>query len=109
MKKLLIISLVIFLSSNVRAQKKEKTHKVLAACGQCQLDMNSKKGCSLAVQMAGKKYWVEGRSFSDFGDEHADDGLCRTIRKAEVQGTFKDDIFTATSFHILPEKKKKKK
>ena len=109
MKNIVIIFSILLFSLSANAQKKEKTYKVLTACGQCQLDMKSKPGCSLAIQMAGKKYWVEGSTFSDHGDEHADDGLCKTIRKAEVKGTFEDEIFKSSSFTIIPIKKRKRK
>ena len=82
---------------------------MLAACGQCQFDMSSPNGCSLAIQIAGKKYWVDGSSISDHGNEHADDGLCKRVRKAKVQGSFKDHRFNTSSFILIPEKKSKKK
>jgi len=103
---LIIITLLFINSSN--AQKKVKTYKVLAACGQCQFDMSSPTGCALAIQIGGKNYWVDGSTISDHGDEHAEDGMCKTVRKAEVEGSFKDSRFNSTSFAIIPEKKKKK-
>jgi hypothetical protein len=109
MKKLFLITAILLISLTVAAQKKVKTYKVLAACGQCQFDMSSSTGCSLAIQVAGKKYWVDGSSITDHGNEHADDGLCKRVRKAEVQGSFKDNRFNTTSFVVIPEKKKKSK
>ena len=107
MKNLIFISCIIGFSLCATAQKKIKTYKVLTACGTCQFDMNSPNGCALAIQMAGKFYWVDGSSISDHGDEHATDGLCKNVRKAEVQGTIKGSRIAVTSFLILPEKKKK--
>ncbi len=107
-RTILIISILLFTVAT-HAQKKVKTYKVLAACGQCQLDMNSPNGCALAIQLAGKKYWVNGSTISDHGDEHGPDGMCKTIRKAEVQGNIKGDRINASSFVLLPEKKKRKK
>lgn len=106
---IILISLILF-TFTVSAQKKtkEKTYKVLTACGQCQMDMNYIKGCDLAVQIAGKKYWVDGTDISDHGNEHTPDGLCKTVRKAEATGQIKGDRFQVSSFTLLPEKKKKK-
>ncbi len=109
MKYFIIILGITLISSSAIAQKKEKTYKVLASCGQCQLDMVSKTGCDLAIQYAGKKYWVDGSSIQDHGDEHdPEGGMCKTTRKAEVTGTFEGDKFHATSFVLLSKKKKKK-
>ena len=104
---ILLISIVLF-SLTTQAQKKEKTYKVLAACGTCHFDMSSPTGCALAIQVAGKYYWVDGSTLQDHGDEHdPEGGMCKVTRKAEVQGTFKGNRFNATSFALLPEKKKK--
>lgn len=107
MKNLILITCITFFSINADAQQKIKTYKVLTACGTCQFDMSSPNGCALAIQIAGKSYWVDGSSLSDHGDEHADDGLCKTVKKAEVQGTFKENRIDVTSFRLLAEKKKK--
>lgn len=109
MKNLALITLVLLFSITASAQKKEKTYKVLTACGTCHWDMDSPTGCALAIQLAGKNYWIDGSSISDHGDEHASDGLCRVVKKAEVKGTFDGNRMKATSFILLPEKKKKKK
>ncbi|MBL4593117.1 MAG: hypothetical protein JKX68_04780 [Flavobacteriales bacterium] len=109
MKNILLIATILLLSTTLNAQKKDKTYKVLTACGQCQFDMNSPTGCALAIQLAGKKYWVDGSTISDHGDEHADDGLCKKVRKAKVQGTFKGKRFESSSFVLISKKKKKKK
>lgn len=109
MKRFTLIIGIIVISFTANAQKKEKTYKVLTACGQCQLNMNSKTGCDLAIQLAGKTYWVDGTGIADHGDQHAPDGFCKTIRKAEVTGTIKDNRITVSSFVLLPEKKKKNK
>jgi hypothetical protein len=34
--------------------------------------------------------------------------MCKVTRKAEVQGDFKDNRFNATSFALLPEKRRNK-
>jgi hypothetical protein len=109
MKNLILILSIFVATQTINAQSKEKTYKVIASCGSCQLDMNSKTGCALAIQYGGKKYWVDGTGIADHGDEHAVDGFCEATRKAEVQGTFKGDRFIATSFTFISDKKKKKK
>ena len=103
----MLLVCVIFLSINVNAQKKVKTYKVLAACGPCQFNESSPNGCALAIKMADKVYWVDGSTLADHGNEHATDGMCKTIRKAEVQGKITGNRIDATSFALLPEKKKK--
>lgn len=109
MKNTILILSILLISISTNAQTKEKTYKVLASCGTCQLDMNSEAGCALAIQYGGKKYWVDGTAINDHGDEHAADGFCETTRKAEVTGTFNENRFNATSFTLLTDKKKKKK
>jgi hypothetical protein len=71
--------------------------------------MNSKTGCDLAIQYAGKKYWVDGTNISDYGDEDASDGFCQTTRKAEVKGNFDRNKFISNSFTLIDKKKKKSK
>ena len=107
MKNLILLFSVIFISLSINAQTKEKTYKVLTSCGSCQFDMISETGCALAIKYGGKKYWVDGSGIADDGDEHAIDGFCEATRKAEVTGTFKNDRFLASSFELIPEKKKK--
>lgn len=109
MKNLILIVSILVASLAVNAQSKEKTYKVIASCGSCQLDMNSESGCALAILYGGKKYWVDGTGITDHGDEHAVDGFCEATRKAEVTGTFKGDRFHASSFTLLSDKKKKAK
>ena len=101
MKKYLLILLVSFTAIAVNGQTKEKTYKVLAACGQCQFNMSGSQGCDLAIQIAGKHYWVNGSSLSDHGDEHAEDGMCLVIRKAKVVGKLENDTITVSEFTLL--------
>lgn len=110
MKNAIIILSILCFSLSASAQKMEKSYKVLASCGECQFDMNTKNGCELAILYRGKKYLVDGNSLQDFGDEHdPEGGMCKKIRKAEVKGNFKEDKFLTTSFVLLTKKKKKKK
>lgn len=109
MKKL--ATLLFFLLLNItfaqeKNKKDEKKQIVEASCGQCQFGMKSKKGCDLAVRIDGKSYFVEGTSIDDHGDAHGKDGFCEAIRKAEVVGEVKENVFVVSSFKLLPKKKK---
>jgi Family of unknown function (DUF6370) len=73
---------------------------VEVSCGQCQFKMAG-KGCNLAVRIKGKSYFVDGTSIDEHGDAHADDGFCKAIRKAEVQGKIVKNRFVATYFKLL--------
>lgn len=73
---------------------------VEVSCGQCQYKMAG-KGCNLAVRIKGKSYFVDGTSIDEHGDAHADDGFCKAIRKAEVQGKIIKNRFVATYFKLL--------
>jgi Family of unknown function (DUF6370) len=75
------------------------------SCGQCQFGMTDKKGCDIAVRIDGKCYFVEGKKIDDYGDAHAHDGFCETIRKAEVIGEVKDNKFVVSYFNLIEEKK----
>jgi hypothetical protein len=108
MKKLFLATfLFVALAANAQDQKKETKPTVLeASCGQCQFGMNG-HGCELAVRIDGKPYFVDGTSLDSHGDAHAKDGFCSTVRKAEVVGKIVDNRFKASSFKLLPQKKKK--
>ena len=77
-----------------------------ASCGQCKLGLKG-KGCSLAVRVNGKAYFVDGTDIDSHGDAHADNGFCNKIRKAQVQGEVVNGRFKATYFKLLPEPAKK--
>lgn len=102
MKKILL--LLCFVCATVSAQKIEKPQTVEASCGQCKFGMAG-KGCTLAVRIDGKPYFVDGTSIDKHGDAHADDGFCSAIRKAKVTGEVADNRFKATSFQLLETKK----
>ena len=85
-------------------KEKTKTQIVEAACGQCQFGMDA-KGCDLAVRIDGKPYFVDGTSIDQHGDAHAHNGLCNTVRKAEVSGEIIGNRFKTSSFVVLDEKK----
>ena len=73
---------------------------VEASCGQCQFKMSG-DGCSLAVRIDGKSYFVEKANIDEFGDAHAKEGFCNAIRKAKVQGEIVRDKFVASYFEII--------
>jgi hypothetical protein len=81
---------------------RDSTRKLMhveTACGQCQLGLKG-KGCSLAVRIKGKSYFVDGADIDAFGDAHASDGFCNAIREADVQGTIVNDRFKASYFSL---------
>jgi hypothetical protein len=118
MKQLLFATMMLFAGSIAFAQQKEvkpsapdpvnKMYEVEAACGQCKLGLKG-KGCSLAIRMDGKAYFVDGSDIDSHGDAHADDGFCNKIRKAKVQGEVVNGRFKASYFELLPGGEKKAK
>ena len=91
-----------FTSQAQETKTQPKTQMVEVSCGQCQFGMKDKKGCDLAVRIDGKSYFVVGTKLDDYGDAHAEDGFCSTIRKAQVVGEVKDNLFVVTSFQLVP-------
>jgi hypothetical protein len=85
----------------------KKIEIVEASCGQCKFGLPG-KGCSLAVRIDGKAYFVDGSEIDSHGDAHAKDGFCNAIRKAEVQGMVENKRFKAQYFNLLPAEKGKK-
>jgi hypothetical protein len=73
---------------------------VETSCGQCQFKMAG-KGCNLAVRIKGKPYFVDGTSIDEHGDAHAQDGFCKAVRKAQVQGKVVKKRFVVTYFKLL--------
>lgn len=99
MKKILILSLLILASCG---NKKEIKQVAEISCGQCQFELDSENGCSLAVRLDGNAYFVEGFKIDDFGDAHdKHTGFCEVIRKAEVVGEVIDDKFVASSIKLV--------
>ncbi len=102
MKKILTF-LFVLSSAVILAQDKKETSKIQiveASCGQCQFGMKG-KSCDLAVRIDGKSYFVKGTNIDAHGDAHAKDGFCASIRKAEVIGEIKNNIFFVTYFKLL--------
>lgn len=116
MMKTIICSLVFCITASaVSAQATEKKTSTLdsakkiltteAACGKCKFGLPGKT-CELAVRMDGKAWYVDGAGIDDFGDAHANDGLCNAIRKADVQGELVKDKFRVSYFKLQPQTKK---
>ena len=78
----------------------KKVLNVEAACGQCQFKMTG-KGCTLAVKINGKAYFVDKADIDGFGDAHAEEGFCNAIRKAKVQGKIVKNKFVPTYFKLV--------
>lgn len=92
--------------STVRSAKPNPAMKIQlvdVSCGMCQFGLGG-KDCKLAVRINNKAYYVEGAGIDDFGDAHADDGFCNTIRKAKVQGTVEGNVFKVTWLQPMPSK-----
>lgn len=107
MKKIVTLLLIIT-SLSISAQEEIEVKKqiVQASCGQCKFKMEG-QGCDLAVRIEGKSYWVDGTTINEHGDEHAEDGFCSAIRKAEVEGTIVDNKFKIKTFKLFPLKEEK--
>ncbi len=84
----------------------KKIQVVEASCGECQFKLEG-KGCDLAVRINGKAYFVDGTEIDSHGDAHANDGFCKAVRKAEVQGEVVNNRFKVTYFKLLKEPEKK--
>jgi Family of unknown function (DUF6370) len=87
-------------NKQIRPDSTRKIQVVEAACGQCQFGLPG-KGCSLAVRMNGKTYFVDGTDIDSHGDAHASDGFCNAKRSAEVQGIVVNNRFKASYFKLV--------
>ena len=110
MKALLILSMLLVCTfsyaqkSNPQIPDPNKQLRIVeASCGQCQFKMAG-KGCTLAVRMDGKSFFVDKAKIDDFGDAHSKMGFCNAIRKAKVQGDIVDGKFVATYFELIDKK-----
>ncbi|WP_299671471.1 DUF6370 family protein [uncultured Polaribacter sp.] len=99
MKKILLLSFLILASCS---NKKEIKQIAEVSCGQCQFDLDSENGCSLAVRIDDKAYFVDGFSIDDFGDAHdKHTGFCEVIRKGELVGVVKNGRFIASAIKLV--------
>ena len=100
---LLIAGFVLLTACATTNQNKEEfTRIVETSCGECNFNMSG-ESCDLAVKIDGKYYFVEGSAIDEHGDAHASNGLCSTVRKAEVTGKIKGGVFVASSFKLIEE------
>jgi len=100
MKKIFFLS--IFMIAFSCGNKKKITQIAAISCGQCQFDLDAEDGCSLAVRIEDKAYFVDGFNIDDFGDAHDENtGFCEVIRKGEVVGKIKDGKFLASSIKLI--------
>ena len=93
---------------NAGPDKTKRIQLVDAACGQCKFKLPG-KSCDLAVRINDKAYFVDSAHIDAFGDAHAKDGFCNSIRKAEVQGSIINDRFVATYFKLVKHQNKTNK
>ncbi|UAM97477.1 hypothetical protein K8354_14350 [Polaribacter litorisediminis] len=100
MKKLLLVS--VFLIAISCGNNKEITQVAEVSCGQCKFELDSENGCSLAIRIDEKAYFVKGFKIDDFGDAHDEHtGFCNVIRKGEVTGYVEDGKFIASSIELV--------
>lgn len=111
MKRILFFFLLSFVAFQINAQdstqlklnSSKKIQIVEASCGQCNFKMAG-KGCTLAVRIKGKAYFVDKAHIDAFGDAHSKMGFCNAIRKAKVQGDIVNNKFVATYFELIDSK-----
>ncbi|ARV07207.1 hypothetical protein BTO04_11145 [Polaribacter sp. SA4-10] len=100
MKKLLLLSL--FMIAFSCGNKKEIKQVAEVSCGQCQFELDSEDGCSLAVRINNQAYFVDGFNIDDFGDAHDEHtGFCEVVRKAEITGDVVDGRFVASAIKLV--------
>jgi len=92
-------------STFLKVNPKKRVNVVEASCGQCQFKMPG-KGCTLAVRINGKAYFVDKAHIDGFGDAHAKMGFCNAIRKAKVQGEIVNNKFVPTYFKLIEKNSK---
>ena len=93
-------------SAVAKPDPQKKIQVVEASCGECQFKLEG-KGCDLAVRINGKAYFVDGTEIDSHGDAHANDGFCKSVRKAEVQGEIVNNRFKVTYLKLLKDPEKK--
>ena len=100
MKKIIILSLLILASC--KSEVKINIDEAEIACGQCMFELDSENGCSLAVKVLDKAYFVDGFSIDDFGDAHdANKGFCNVVRKAKIAGVLEEGRFKASKIEMI--------
>lgn len=90
-------------STQLKLDPSKKVLLVEASCGQCQFKMAG-SGCTLAVRVNKKTYYVDKANIDAFGDAHSEVGFCNAIRKAKVQGNIVNSKFVASYFELIDKK-----
>jgi len=104
MKKLIVLSLLILASC--KTKMKVEIDEAEIACGQCQFDLDSEEGCSLAVRFDDKAYFVDGFNIDDFGDAHdKHTGFCEVVRTGEISGKVIGGRFVSSSIKLIDSEK----
>ena len=102
MRKILILSLLLLAISC--SNKQEIAQVAEISCGQCQFELDSENGCSLAVRIDNTAYFVDGFNIDSFGDAHdKHTGFCEVVRTASVAGVIENGRFKATSIELIDE------
>jgi hypothetical protein len=104
MKANLFFALLLVLGACATTKSQQNTISGVypVSCGKCNFDMTGDE-CELAIEIEGKRYYVEGSDIHDHGNPDAEGGMCTKVRKAEVTGQLKFGVFRAESFTLLPE------
>lgn len=102
-----VISLSIIVFAMVSCATMKNTDKTIegtydVSCGICNFKMTGDE-CALAIIIDGKEYYVEGSAIDEYGDAHADDGLCTVVRKAKVKGAINKGAFVAEKIELIEE------
>jgi hypothetical protein len=77
---------------------------VPASCGTCNFGLKG-DGCSMAVKIGEKAYFVDGIEQKHEAEMHQEGGICVAVREAKVSGEVKNGRFVASSLDLLPYKK----
>jgi hypothetical protein len=100
MKKILILS--VFILASCKTEIKINVEEAAIACGQCMFELDSENGCSLAVKVLDKAYFVDGFDIDAFGDAHdVAKGFCNVERKAKIAGILENGRFKASRIEML--------
>ena len=100
MKKIIILSFIALLACNQKS--KVSVLEAPIACGQCMFELDSEEGCSLAVKVLDKPYFVDGFGIDDFGDAHDENtGFCNVVRTAKIEGVIENGRFVASSIVMV--------
>ena len=89
-------------ATEITADQLAKGAHVEAGCGTCLFELAG-DACELAVKINGKAYFVDGATLDEFGDAHAEHGLCNAVSEAHVRGKIEGERFVAQTFELITE------